>query len=78
LKGGAFTVGGTQPWLLGIMHGFYPALPRELVGIQTSRVVPGFAENSGIAITFPSWRLLEILERDEVAKRIRKLTEGLK
>jgi len=35
-------------------------------------------ENSGIAIVFPSWCLLEILKRDEVAKRISEIikTEG--
>lgn len=77
LKANAFHLGG-QAWLLGVMHGFYPALPRELVGIETTRVVPGFSENSGIAIMFPSWRLLEILERPEVTKRIEGLLQGQK
>ena len=77
VKGRTFTVGGVRPWLLGIMHGFYPALPREVVQVQqTATVVPGFAENSGIAIVFPSWRLLEILERDEVAERLDELLKG--
>jgi len=76
LKGRSYALGGTRPWLLGIMHGFYPALPRKLVGIQTATLVPAFAENSGIAIVFPSWRLLEILERDEVAKRIQGLMKA--
>ena len=77
-KGEAFMLGGTQPWLLGVMHGFYPALPRELVGVQTNRVVPAFAENSGIAIVFPSWFLHEILECDDVTKRIQELITGEK
>ena len=78
LKGRNFMLGGVQPWLLGVMHGFYSAIPRGLVGIQPNRLVPGFAENSGIAIAFPSWRLLEILERDEVAKRIHELVRAEK
>lgn len=76
LKGGAFAVGGMQPWLLGIMHGFYPALPRELLEVKTTGAVSLFQENSGIAIVFPSWRLLEILQRDEVATRIQSLVES--
>jgi hypothetical protein len=71
-RGGLFA---TKPWLIGVMHGFYPSLPRELVDIQVSGIIPAFRENSGIAIVFPSWRLLEILERDEVAKRVRELSE---
>jgi len=76
LKGTAYTFGGTPPWLLGVMHGFYPALERPLMGLEPDSGIPGFAENSGVAIVFPSWRLLEILESDEVAKRIEELTEG--
>ncbi len=74
LKQGTFTIGGTQPLLLGIMHGFYPAA-REITGIQVSRVLPVFEENSGIAIIFPSWRLLEILEYDDVVRRIDEVTK---
>lgn len=70
LKSGAFTVGGTRPWLLGIMHGFYPSAPRELISVEISSVAPAFAENSGIAIVFPSWRLLEILNSEKLVKRI--------
>lgn len=75
VRHGTFTVGDARPWLLGTMHGFYPALPRELVGVQTTGEVPAFAENSGIAIVLPSWRLLEILELDEVKERIDELIE---
>ena len=78
LKSNAFAIGGTQPWLLGVMHGFYPALPREIVGIETTKLVPGFSENSGIAIIFPSWRLLEIFQRDDLVKRIQDLTRETK
>ena len=76
LKRGTYTLGDYQPWLLGIMHGFYPASPRELTPVHASRIIPGFAENSGIAIVFPSWKLLEILERNEVVERMREVTEG--
>ena len=74
LKGGAFAVGGGKPWLIGVMHGFYPASAQPLVGIQVNKVVPGFAENSGIALVFPAWRLKEILEREDLAQRIAELT----
>lgn len=74
LKRGAFDVGGDTPWLLGVMHGFYLAKPRDVVGREASWLALGFQENTGIAIVFPSWRLLEILELEEVGKRIRELT----
>lgn len=73
IKGGAFTLGGIRPFLLGIMHGFYPAVPRELVEIEATEVRRGFMENSGIAICFPSWRLLEIIESDVVTQRIKEI-----
>lgn len=76
VKGNAFSIGGTKPWLLGIMHGFYPALPRELIAVEVSKVLPAFRENSGIAIVFPSWRLLEILESDKVVRRIEEVTKA--
>ena len=70
IKGQSFHVGGSKPWLLGLMHGFYTAIPREVREIQTEIMIPSFAEKSGIAIIFPSWHLLEILNSDEVSKRI--------
>ena len=76
LRGNAFNVGGTQPWLLGIMHGFFPALPRELIEIEQS-VEKGFAENSGIALIFPSWSLLEILQQEKVTERVKQLSGKL-
>lgn len=75
-KRGAFTIGGGSPLLLGIMHGFYPTLPRNLVTVQ-SRARVGFSENSGIAIVFPSWLLLEIIERNDVKNRINDLLTSL-
>jgi hypothetical protein len=72
---GSGSLFATRPWLLGVMHGFYPATPRELVDVQVGKVIPAFSENSGIAIAFPSWRLLEILERDDVAKRMQEVTD---
>jgi hypothetical protein len=47
------------PWLIGVMHGFYKD--------------PVTKENSGIAIVFPSWRLLEILQREDVKDRVLRL-----
>jgi hypothetical protein len=67
------SLGSDKPWLLGVMHGFYPALPRELISIETGSTAL-FAENSGIAIVFPSWRLVEILEHEDVKKRIDEIS----
>ena len=75
-KGETFQLGPVQTLLLGVMHGFYPAIPREIIDVQVSGIIPAFAENSGIAIIFPSWKLLEILERNEVVERMREVTEG--
>jgi hypothetical protein len=71
LKGNTYTLGGTPALLLGVMHGFYVAA-RELVNIQ-SQAMQAFAENTGIAIVFPSWRLLEILQQSELKKRVEEL-----
>lgn len=76
VKGGAFTLGGTRPILLGVMHGFYPSLPRDLLKIETSEARQMFAENSGIAIVFPSWRLREILELKELQARMGEIAEA--
>ncbi|MCJ7588694.1 MAG: hypothetical protein MUQ00_12455 [Candidatus Aminicenantes bacterium] len=73
LQGNAFTVGGTKPLVLGVLHGFYLARQREIKNIQTTRLVQGFAENSHIAIVFPSWKLREIIELPAVAARIEQL-----
>ena len=73
LAKGSFMMGGGRPWLLGVMHGFYPAAPRTLIGVQTTKVVPAFQENSGIAIVFPSWKLLEIIQSAQVSERIEQL-----
>lgn len=68
LQGGTFAVGGTQPLVLGVLHGFYPSQPRPVVTAELSKQV--FAENSNIAIVFPSWRLREILESTPLTVRI--------
>ncbi len=78
LKHGGFDVGGGTAWLLGVMHGFYRAEPRKVVGGGTSWIPLKFEENTGIAIVFPSWRLLEILELAEVSKRIQEIAEKQK
>ncbi len=68
-KGKGMDLGG-GPFLLGVIHGFYPALPREAEEMQVTKTGLGFRENTGIAIAFPSWRLLEILELKELRERI--------
>jgi hypothetical protein len=75
LQGGTFSVGGTQPYVLGVLHGFYPALPREILEINVARTARMFAENSGVAIVFPAWRLREILESPELRTRIQELVK---
>ncbi len=72
LQGNTFAVGGTKPFVLGILHGFYPAQPRDVKTIQTGSVQV-FAENSNIAIVFPSWKLREILELPAVTARLQQL-----
>lgn len=62
LKGKSFHIAGTKPYLLGIMHGFYPAVPREAFEVETSHERTMYSENSGIAIIFPSWKLHDIFE----------------
>jgi len=76
IKGNAFMLGGGSPYLLGVMHGFYPAAPRELVEVHTVASAQMYAENSGIAIAFPSWRLHEILEREDLRTRIEGLVSS--
>lgn len=72
LAGGAFNIGGTKPFILGVLHGFYTAQPREVRSIQAeTRQV--YAENSNIAIVFPSWRLREIIDSDAVKSRMQRL-----
>ncbi len=69
-KKGAYSVGGTRPLLLGIIHGFYSAFPREVQEVAASPGRMVYSENSGIALAFPAWRLIEILEKDAVKKRV--------
>ena len=70
---GAFTVGGNKPYLLGIMHGFYPAYPREVYEVETSESKTMFRENSGIALIFPSWKLLDILNHKKTKDRMNEI-----
>ena len=74
LKHDSLSLGGGKFILLGIMHGFYPALPREVQEVKTTNSKFVYGDNSGIAITFPSWRLLEIFESDPLKERVKKLT----
>ena len=75
VKGGAFTLGGNRPVLVGVMHGFYPSLPRDVLKVETSEARQMFQENSGIAIVFPSWRLREILELKELRARLDEIAK---
>jgi len=47
------------------------------VEVETAGTIKMYAENSGIAIVFPSWRLLEILDREDLKKRIEELAAAL-
>jgi hypothetical protein len=73
LKNNAIMIGGGQAWLLGVMHGFYPAEPREILRVQTTGTWELFAENSRIAIVFPAWRILEILDAPNTKLRLDEL-----
>ena len=77
IKGKSFTLGGNKPYLLGVMHGFYQAAPRDLLEVEVANTSQMYAENSGIAIVFPSWRLREILDLPDLTDRISKLVESL-
>ncbi len=72
MNGQTYTIGAYTSYLLGIMYGFYYAEPSTAV---SSGIVLSIAENSGVAITFPSWRLKEIIESDAVRNRINELVE---
>jgi hypothetical protein len=72
LKNNNLALEGTV-FLLGIMHGFYQAVPRPIEEIRVTSSVNVFRENSGIALVFPSWRILEILESQPLTQRLRSL-----
>lgn len=72
LQGNTFAIGGSKPFVLGVLHGFYPAQPREVSTVQTGPVQV-FAENSDVAIVFPSWRIRELLDLPIVKSRIERL-----
>jgi hypothetical protein len=87
LKGIRF---GDKPWLIGIVHGFFPQR-RPVIDADGNNVIitkqaPGpmslpeqllifSQENPGTGIVFPAWRLLDILESDGFKKRIQKLAD---
>jgi len=74
-KGRSYVMGGTTPYLLGIMHGLYPVVPREDLKVETSESKDMYAENSGIAIIFPSWKLHDILQCQNFKDRINQIAE---
>lgn len=75
LKGNTYEMGGTKPYLLGIMHGFYPAFPRKVLEVQTSDTKKMYSENSGIAIIFPSWKLRDVLESKTLKDRMQEIVK---
>lgn len=75
LKGRTYTMGGTKPYLLGVMHGFYPAVPREVLKTEASESKTMYAENSGIAIVFPSWKLHDILKHEPLKERMNEISQ---
>ncbi len=66
-----FNIGSTR-LVLGVLHGFYPAQPREVVSVPAD-TKQTFAENSNIAIVFPSWLLREIVESKAVDDHLKRL-----
>jgi hypothetical protein len=84
---------GGKPWLIGIVHGFFPQF-RNVIDAEGNDVVIRkqesgplgqinpprelfvySQENPATGIVFPAWRLLDILQRDDVKKRIQELTD---
>ena len=72
-----FTIGGNKPYLLGIMHGFYAASPREIIEVSSQEVKEMYQENSGIAIVFPSWRLREIFQQPDFLNKMKQLEKSI-
>ncbi len=73
VQGFTFLPGGGNAPLIGVMHGFYPAPPRETETLPSMAGPQAFRENSRIAIAVPSWRLSEILEQPSVSARADQL-----
>lgn len=73
LKNKTFQIGGTKSYLIGIMHGFYPAWPQEIIELETIEAKAMYQENSGIAIIFPSWKLNDIFKQEKFLNRIEEL-----
>jgi hypothetical protein len=74
----SFAVGGTKPLLLGIMHGFYNAIPQEVTKIETTESKWFYQDNSGIAIVYPSWKIKDILTQKQFLKRMDELKGMIK
>lgn len=69
-KNNNIMLGSAKPLLLGIMSGFFPSEPRDTIKYEPTDTKFLFQENSGIAIVFPSWRILEIMEQDFYKRRM--------
>lgn len=84
------TLGG-KSWLIGIVHGFFPNTrciidedgdnviynkPSKDFPLLPPREVNVYSqENPGTGIIFPSWRLLDILQSEEIKKRVQQITD---
>lgn len=79
---------GQTPLLLGVIRGFFPAIPREVQAVdkvtntETQLVTPNapqrpmklyFREDSRVGVYTPSWKLLEILESGKLKARMKQL-----
>ena len=73
-KGNTLVMSGTTPLLLGVLHGFYNAPPRETQNIPAN-ASQTFSENANIAIVFPSWKLLEILHLKALVSRMEQIAK---
>ena len=78
LKGNIFQIGSGNAYLIGVMHGFYPTIPRDTIKVETSEAKFLFQENSGVAIVFPSYRILEIFAQEAFKKRMDELFKMIK
>ena len=72
---GSLDLGGTQPFLVGVMHGFALEKPGHVVEVSSDPAKPRSRENAGVAVVFPSWRVLEILGMKRAETRLQQLVD---
>jgi len=78
LKNNTYALGCQKPYLLGVMHGFYSALPREVTKIEKTETKYIYQDNSRVAIVFPSWRINETLELPSFKSRMDEIVKSSK